>query len=210
MNPTELLEAVPHLVVRGDVIEHVSAEVGDELGCDTAPLLGPLEKIGARLDDADFDDLLTGQAVVRVRLTEALDDRPVRLRRLGQEGERIWIEIRSLANEFRAEALLRRSGQGHMLISPSSWVHWSMASDELLDVMPGDDPIKWVELMDPDDMQAIALAVNDVANDPSLRRTLKHRLAGDDDLVPVKLDVDWTGEPLVGKVTGKPAAERFG
>lgn len=185
MTPHALLDAVPHLVVCDGVIDHVSGEVADELGCDPSPLLGPLEAIGTRLDDAGFDDLVGGRSNVRVRLVETLDDRPVRLRRLGTDGTQTWIEIRSLAAEFRAEALLRRSGLGHMLISPTSWVNWSVSSDELLEVMPGDDPIKWVELMDPDDMQAIALAVHDVANDPSLRRTITHRLVGDEEHVVV-------------------------
>ncbi len=185
MNPLDLLDAVPHLVVRAGVIEHVSGEVAAELDCEVGALVGRLDEIGHHLDDDDFDDLMTGRSSIRVRLGESLADRPAQLRRLGVDGDRTWIEIRSLANEFRAEALLRRSGLGHMLISPNSWVHWSMASDELLEVMPGDDPIKWVELMDADDMQAIMLAVHDVANDPNLRRTLTHRLVGDDEHIVV-------------------------
>ena len=175
-----LLDAVPHFVVRSGAVVSFSSSLADELACDPRPLLGALDEVGTRLDDVGFDELVSGESAVRVRLSSELDDRPVRLRRLGADTDRVWIEVRSLGAEFRAEALLRRSGYGHMLISPESWVHWSLSSDELHEAMPGDDPIKWVELMDPDDMQAITLAVHDVAHDPDLRRTVTHRLAGDD------------------------------
>lgn len=174
-----LLTAVPHLVVRDGRIVEVSAEVSNELGCDAAVLVGPLEAIGIRLDDTTFEQLCDGGSPLRVRLGTELLDRPVRLRRLGQIDSRIWIEVRSLANEFLMESLLRRSGVGHMLISPDIELKWSMSAAALSDVFPGDDPLYWIELMDPDDMQALGKAIYKVGRDPNLQRVVPHRLQAD-------------------------------
>ncbi len=174
-----LFEAVPHVVVGNGAITYVSSEVANELGCDPQGLRGPLEAIGTRLDNATFDELCRGDAVLRVRLGADLLDRPVRLRRLGSVGERIWIEVRSLANEFRMESLLRRSGVGHMLISPDIELLWSMSATGLNDVFPGDDPLNWIELMDPDDMQTLGKAIYKVGRDPNLQRVVPHRLKAD-------------------------------
>ncbi len=170
---------MPHFVVCDGVIESVGPEVASELGCDVHALLGLLDQIGTRLDDATFDDLRNGTSALRVRLGAELSDRPVRLRRLGSDGDRSWIEIRSLANEFRAESLLRRSGMGHMLISPAIELHGSMTSNDLADVFPGDNPLNWVELMDPDDMQTLGKAIHKVGKDPNLRKVVRHRLNAD-------------------------------
>ncbi len=177
----ELLTAVPHLVVRDGFIVDVSPEVVNELESAGAAdhLLRPLDQIGTRLDDTGFDDLCRGLGVLRVRLGPELNDRPVRLRRLGAYGDHIWIEVRSLANEFRLESLLRRTGFGHMLISPSIELQWSMTCNEMSEVFPGDNPLNWIELMDPDDMQVLGKAIHKVGADPTERRTVRHRLHAD-------------------------------
>ncbi len=174
-----LLDGVAHLVVEGLQIVTVGPAVATELGCDPTSLHGPLEAIGTRLDDVTFDELLTGQSTLRVRLGSGVDDRPVRLRRLGVDGDRVWLEIRSLSAEFRLESLLRRSGFGHMLLSPSIELLWSLSSNDLSDVFPGDNPLHWVELMDPDDMQILGKAIFEVGADASLSRTVRHRLNAD-------------------------------
>ncbi len=176
-----MLDAIAHLVVRDGVVECFGPEVPTELGCDSADaLLGPLDQIGVRLDNTTFDELCRGEAPLRVRLGAELSDRPVRLRRLGVgEDSRIWLEIRSLAHEFRLESLLRRSGMGHMLLSPNIELIWSMSANDLSDMFPGDNPLNWVELMDPDDMQALGKAIYKVGQDPSLRKTVRHRLEAD-------------------------------
>lgn len=115
-----LLDAVPHIVVRNGVVESIGPEVAVELGCAAHSLLGALERVGTPLDNATFADLCSGRSPLRVRLTPELADRSVRLRRLASDGDRSWIEVRSLAHEFRLESRLRRSGMGHMLISPTS------------------------------------------------------------------------------------------
>ncbi len=171
-----LLDAVPHVVVVNGAIDFVSGEVVNELGCRGELLRGPLEALGVRLDDITFEQLLNGEAPLRVRLGSQLLDRPVRLRRIGSIDDRTWIEVRSLANEFRAEPLLRRSGVGHMLISPDIELEWSLSAAGLL---PGDNPINWIELMDPDDMQALGKAIYKVGRDPNLQRVLPHRLQAD-------------------------------
>jgi diguanylate cyclase (GGDEF)-like protein len=176
---SELLAAVPHVVVRDGMIVDVGPEVANELECAAEHLLGPLAEIGTRLDDTGFDDLCRGLGAVRVRLGPELNDRPVRLRRLGAHGDRIWIEVRSLASEFRLESLLRRTGFGHMLISPAIELQWSMTSNEMSEVFPGDNPLNWVELMDPDDMQVLGRAIHKVGADPTERRTVRHRLHAD-------------------------------
>jgi diguanylate cyclase (GGDEF)-like protein/PAS domain S-box-containing protein len=174
-----LLDAVPHLVVRADEVVSISPSVAAELGCEPSALLGPIEAIGTRLDDGSFDELLRGEIVLRVRLGSALGDRPVRMRRLGAVDDRQWIELRSLAGEFRAESLLRRSGMGHMLISPDIELQWSMSANDLSDVFPGDNPLNWIELMDPDDMQTLGKAIFQVGKDPNLRQVVQHRLRAD-------------------------------
>ncbi len=175
----DILAEVPHLVVSEGVIEHVSPSVTDELEVDCRALTGRLADIGTRLDDVTLDELLTDGGVLRMRLTPELMDRPVRLRRIGRDGERVWLEVRSLVNEFRMESLLRRSGAGHMLLSPKVKLEWSMSANELSEALPGDDPMAWIELMDADDMQTLGKAIYDVGEDPNLRRTVSHRLHAD-------------------------------
>jgi diguanylate cyclase (GGDEF)-like protein/PAS domain S-box-containing protein len=174
-----LFDAIPHVVVVDGLINFIAPEVANELGCDASVLRGPFESIGTRLDDVTFDQLLNGDAHLRVRLRAELLDRPVRLRCLGIVGDQTWIEIRSLANEFRMESLLRRSGVGHMLLSPDIELLWSMSAADLSDVFPGDNPLNWIELMDPDDMQALGKAIYKVGRDPNLQRVIPHRLKAD-------------------------------
>ncbi|MAT05064.1 MAG: hypothetical protein CL424_08475 [Acidimicrobiaceae bacterium] len=175
----ELLSTIPYLVVRDDVVVEHGPDLERELGIDPAPLLGPLASIGQRLDDGSFADVLSGIATIRVRLGAQLAHRPVRLRHLATDGDRTWLEVRSLADEFRLEKLLRRSGFGHMLLSPSVELLWSITSNDLADVFPGDDPMNWVELMDPDDMEALGRAIAEVGADPNLQRSVSHRLNAD-------------------------------
>ncbi|WP_420450567.1 putative bifunctional diguanylate cyclase/phosphodiesterase [Ilumatobacter sp.] len=172
-------ESVPHVVVVDAEIVEVSASVAVEIGCDPTPLLGPLADIGTRLDGASYGDLCDGIAQVRVRLSGEMDDRPVRLRSLDRADSTCWIEIRSLGDVFRLESLLRRSGLGHALLSPSGELEWSMTSDALAEVLPGDDPMSWVALMDPDDMRALRTAIREVGADPTARRSVTHRLEAD-------------------------------
>ena len=172
-------DAVAHLVVRDGVIRHVATAVATELGCDTATMLRPLVEIGERLDEGTFADLYAGTRPIRLRLGAEFLDRPVQLRLLGVSGDDYWIEIRSLAHEFRLESLLRRSGAGHMLISPSIELLWSLTSNKLSDIFPGDDPRNWIEIMDPDDMQTLGKAIFAVGKDPTERRTVRHRLHAD-------------------------------
>jgi diguanylate cyclase (GGDEF)-like protein/PAS domain S-box-containing protein len=174
-----LFDAIPHVVVLDGAINYVAPEVANELGCETQALRGPLEAIGTRLDDVSFEQLAKGEAPLRVRLGSELADRPVRLRMLGEVDGRTWIELRSLASEFRMESLLRRSGVGHMLLSPDIELLWSMSAADLSDVFPGDNPVNWIELMDPDDMQALGKAIYKVGRDPNLRRVIPHRLTAD-------------------------------
>ncbi len=176
---TALFDALPHVVVVDGVIDYVSPELANELGCEVDALQGRLDGIGTRLDDATFEQLYSGEATLRVRLGTELLDRPVRLRCLGHVGPRTWIEVRSLANEFRMESLLRRSGIGHMLLSPNIELLWSMSASGLSDVFPGDNPLNWIELMDPDDMQALGKAIYKVGRDPNLQRVIPHRLNAD-------------------------------
>lgn len=177
--PSELFAAVPHLVVVDHTVLEVSPGVADELGCDPAPLLGPIEEIGQRLDDDSIDDLISGASTLRFRLGATLSDRPVRLRRLGEHEGRTWLEIRSLADEFRLQSLLRRSSLGHMLLDADIQLKWSMTSNDISDVFPGDDPMNWIELMDPDDMETLGKAIAAVGADPNLSRTVRHRLNAD-------------------------------
>lgn len=174
-----LFDAFPHIVVVNGVIDHVAPEVANELGCNTEALSGPLDGLGTRLDDVSFAQLCNGDSTLRLRLRSELLDRPVRLRLLGTIGEATWIEVRSLANEFRMESLLRRSGVGHMLLSPDIELLWSMSAADLSDVFPGDNPTNWIELMDPDDMQALGKAIYKVGRDPTLQRVIPHRLNAD-------------------------------
>lgn len=176
------LDAVPHIVVRNGVVEHVGPQVGAELGCDTNAMnamLRSLSDLGERLDEGTFADLYAGERAIRLRLGPDFLDRPVQLRLLGVRGDQHWIEMRSLAHEFRLESLLRRSGMGHMLISPSIELLWSMTSNSLADIFPGDDPRNWIELMDPDDMKTLGKAIFAVGQDPAERRTVRHRLHAD-------------------------------
>jgi diguanylate cyclase (GGDEF)-like protein len=174
------VDAVPHVVVEHGTVVAVGPDLARELDADPAPLVGrSVESLGTRLDDAAFDELLDGSATIRLRLGPEVGDRPVRLRRLGADAGRTWIEVRSLADEFRLESLLRRSGYGHMLLTPDIELVWSLSSNELTSVFPGDNPLHWVELMDPDDMQTLGKAIHAVGADPSARRTVRHRLQAD-------------------------------
>ncbi len=169
--------AVPHLVVRNSVVTSVSSSLSVELGCAVDALIGtPLRQLGSPLDDHSLGEFDAGTPELRVRLGSGFADRPVKLRRLAEDGETQWIEVRSLLNEFRMEALLRRSGIGHMLISPAIELQWSLSADGML---PGDDPLSWIELMDPDDMQVLGKAIHDVGRDPNLLREVRHRLNAD-------------------------------
>ncbi len=116
-----------------------------------------------------------------MRLGPDLMDRPVRLRRLvtDDEDSDVVLELRSLVSEFRLESLLRRSGLAHMLLSPAVELEWSMSSNDITAVLPGDDPTSWIELMDADDMQTLGKAIFKVGSDPNLRRTVSHRLNAD-------------------------------
>ncbi len=177
--PAGLLDSVPHMVVCAGQIEYVGPQLAIELGCNLAEALvlqGRLHLIGTPLDDHSFEDLSLTNPNLRVRLVPELADRPVRLRVLAIEGERQWLEVRSLADEFRMESLLRRSGIGHMLISPKIELQWSLSADGML---PGDNPLNWVELMDADDMQVLGKAIYEVGNDPSVQRDVRHRLNAD-------------------------------
>lgn len=182
---SNLSEALAHLRVNDGVITHASAAVWDELDCERSELPTLLAALGTRLDDTTFDELCAGVAPLRLRLGPELKDRPIRLRRLAvtpgpdDDPNEIILEVRSLAAEFRLESLLRRSGLAHMLISPSIELEWSMSSNDLAAVLPGDDPMNWVELMDADDMQTLGTAVWAVGADPNLKRTVSHRLNAD-------------------------------
>lgn len=176
----DLVAAVPWIVVDDGVVTEVGPSVAAELGVDAADdLLVPVRALGTRLDDTTFEQLIAGEATVRVRLEPALGDRPVRLRRLTSDGERTWIEIRSLVEEMRLAALLRRSGLAHMLLTPEVALEWSMTSDELAELLPGDDPTTWISQMEPDDMVAIGRAIQEVGAGTIDRTTVEHRLKGD-------------------------------
>ena len=182
---SNLLDAFPYLRVTAGAITGVSAAVWDELDCPPRELPALLADLGTRLDDTTFDELCSGVAPLRLRLGPELKDRPIRLRRLDvapgpdDDPASIVLEVRSLAGEFRMESLLRRSGLAHMLLSPSIELEWSMSSNDLTAVLPGDNPMNWVELMDADDMQTLGKAVFAVGKDPNLRRTVSHRLNAD-------------------------------
>jgi diguanylate cyclase (GGDEF)-like protein len=179
---SNLIDSFAHLRVSGGTITHVSTAVWQELDCEQRDLPDRLSQLGTRLDDTTFDELCAGVAPLRLRLGHDLNDRPVRLRRLDFESDdpdEIVLEVRSLAAEFRLESLLRRSGLAHMLLSPTIELEWSMASNDMNAVLPGDNPMSWVELMDADDMQTLGKAIFKVGSDPNLRRTVSHRLNAD-------------------------------
>ncbi len=182
---SNLLDAFPYLRVLDGAIIHVSAAVWNELGCEPRAMPAALDQLGTRLDDTTFDELCSGAASLRLRLGPGFSDRPIRLRRLDVESDdpgdnpsEVVLEVRSLAAEFRLESLLRRSGLGHMLISPSIELEWSLASNELDAVLPG-DPMSWIELMDANDMQTLGKAIFKAGADPNLRSTVSHRLNAD-------------------------------
>ena len=110
-----LWEAVAHLRVRSGDVVHVSRAATEELGCDAAPMLGPLAALGTSLDSAEWDGLLAADTKVRVRLAPELGGHTVRLRHLGVVGDETWIELRSIdgsgdadaADEFDEQAALR-------------------------------------------------------------------------------------------------------
>jgi diguanylate cyclase (GGDEF)-like protein len=171
-----LFGSLPLIVAYEGVIVKVSAGVSAELGCDASPLHGTLAELGTPIDGHNAADVSAANPTVRVRLNSSLGDRPVRLRLVAEDQQWQWIEVRSLAAEFRMESLLRRSGIGHMLISPAIELQWSLSANGML---PGDDPLNWIELMDPDDMQTLGKAIHDVGQDPSVQRVVKHRLNAD-------------------------------
>ncbi len=176
----DLLRNIPHFVVRDRFVVATSPALDDELGHDMSSILGvALADIGRPLDDTQFERLVSGDDIMRVRLSVALRDVPIRLRMLGSTNEGVVIEVRSLAHEYRLESLLRRSDYGHMVLRPSIELEWSMTSNALASVFPGDDPMKWVELMDPDDMQVLGTAIAEVGADPNLTRVVRHRLNAD-------------------------------
>lgn len=182
---SNLHDTLPLLRVVDGTIAHTAAAVWDELDCEPTTMPARLEQLGTRLDDTTFDELCAGVAPLRLRLGPAFDDRPIRLRRLdidlgdATDPDEAVLEVRSLAAEFRLESLLRRSGLAHMLLSPSVDLEWSMSSNDLNDVLPADDPMNWIELMDADDMRALGKAIAAVGKDPNLRRTVRHRLNAD-------------------------------
>jgi EAL domain-containing protein (putative c-di-GMP-specific phosphodiesterase class I) len=59
-------------------------------------MIGPLTAVGTGLDGVEWDDLLAGDTVARVRLGPELDHHTVRLRHLGVVGDETWIELRSI------------------------------------------------------------------------------------------------------------------
>lgn len=175
-----ILDAVPYLLVADGVITQVSSAVTEEVAPDAPSLVGQkLDGLGTRLDNTTVDELLDGSAPLRLRLGASMLDRPVRLRLLGESQEGSVVEIRSLAAEFRLESLLRRSDYGHMLISPAIELEWSMTSNDLASIFPGDNPMEWVELMDPDDMEVLGGAILEVGADPNASRVVRHRLNAD-------------------------------
>ncbi len=182
---SNLVDAFPYIRVSGGAITGATTALWDELDCPPRELPAMLVDLGTRLDDTTFEELCSGVAPLRLRLRPELKDRPVRLRRLDvvpgpdDDPDSIVLEVRSLATEFRMESLLRRSGLAHMLLSPSIELEWSMSSNDLTAVLPGDNPMNWVELMDADDMQTLGKAVFAVGKDPNLRRTVSHRLNAD-------------------------------
>ncbi|MEM7093139.1 MAG: sensor domain-containing diguanylate cyclase [Actinomycetota bacterium] len=182
------------MTVRGGRIVTISPAMSEELRADPERMVGrSLSELGTSLDDLPLATLLdTGREPVpaadaadgpsegtrRIRLSATFDEEPVRLRVLHIEGDTSWISFESLADEFRLEALLRR-GDGHILVSPSMEIDFAMTSEALSAMFPGDDPSNWIELMDPDDMADFATAIRDIATDPSLTRTVRHRLQAD-------------------------------
>ncbi len=182
---SKLSDAFPYLVVSDGALTYASPAVWDELDCAPCAVPARLDQLGTRLDDTSFDELCSSAAPLRLRLGPDFNDRPIRLRRLdveigesSEEASEVVLEVRSLAAEFRLESLLRRSGLGHMLISPSIELEWSLASLELDAVLPG-DPRSWIELMDADDMQTLGKAIYKAGIDPALRSTVSHRLNAD-------------------------------
>ncbi|MEM9747927.1 MAG: diguanylate cyclase, partial [Actinomycetota bacterium] len=175
----DLLDTIPHLRVRGGVVVGGGPDLERELGCSPEPLLGPLTALGRRLDDVSYDELIADEATLRVRFGPEVLDRPVRLRRIGVDGDDVLVEVRSLADEFRLERLLRRGEYGHILLDADVQPLWSMTSNELAEVFPGDDPTEWIELMDPDDMTTLGKAIYAVGADPNERRVVSHRLSTD-------------------------------
>ncbi len=175
-----VLDAVPHVTVRGGIVASASEALSAELAVDAVALVGrSLSELGATLGDATLTGVLEGSAPVRLRLGREFDERPVELRHLGLVDDHVVIEIRSLAHEFRLESLLRRSATGHMLLSPDINLIWSMTNNDLASVFPGDDPTAWIALMDPDDMQTLGEAIASVGADPNKRMRVRHRLNAD-------------------------------
>ncbi|MEM8707518.1 MAG: EAL domain-containing protein [Actinomycetota bacterium] len=174
-----LLDAVPHLTVRNGVVIAASPGIESELEVTPERVAGqPLTHLGTRLDGS-FDALFAGEGTVRLRLTAELGDRPIELRLLGTDGVGSRVSVRSLAREFMLQSLLRRSDYGHILVSPDVEVIWSMTNNRAASLFPGDDPMDWVEMMDPDDMSTMAEAIIEVGEHPDRVRHISHRLNAD-------------------------------
>ncbi|MEM9466704.1 MAG: EAL domain-containing protein [Actinomycetota bacterium] len=176
---TTLLDAVPHLTLRDGVITSVASSVARELGRPADGLVGDrLADIGTRLDGS-VDAMLAGESPVRIRLGPDIGDVPVELHLIGADDGEVRLAIRSLAREFMLQALLRRSDFGHILVSPDVEVVWSMTNNRAAALFPGDDPMDWVEMMDPDDMATMAEAIVEVGEHPEQVRHISHRLNAD-------------------------------
>ena len=174
-----LLDGVPHLTVEQHVVTAVASTVEREIGAPVGGLVGcSLTELGTRLDGT-FDGLLAGSESVRVRLGADFGDVPIELQMIGTAGDRAHVAVRSLAREFMLQALLRRSDFGHILVSPDVEVVWSMTNNRAAALFPGDDPMDWVEMMDPDDMATMAEAIVEVGENPDQVRHISHRLNSD-------------------------------
>jgi diguanylate cyclase (GGDEF)-like protein len=174
-----LLNAVPHLSVRDGVVTSVASALARELGAPPDGLVGrALADLGIRLDGT-IDGLLAGIDSVRFRLGAKFGDVPVELHLIGVDADGAHFSVRSVAREFMLQALLRRSDYGHILVSPDVEVLWSMTNNRAAALFPGDDPMDWVEMMDPDDMATMAEAIVEVGENPDQVRHISHRLNAD-------------------------------
>ena len=174
-----LLDAVPHLMLRDGVVVAVASSAEREIGAETSRLVGrALADLGTRLDGS-FEDLHAGEAAVRLRLGPEFGEVPIELGLIGRDGDAVYVGLRSLAREFMLQALLRRSDFGHILVSPDVEVVWSMTNNRAAAIFPGDDPMDWVEMMDPDDMATMAEAIVEVGQNPDQVRHISHRLNAD-------------------------------
>ena len=170
---------MPHLMLRDGVVVAVASSAEREIGAETSRLVGrALADLGTRLDGS-FEDLHAGEAAVRLRLGPEFGEVPIELGLIGRDGDAVYVGLRSLAREFMLQALLRRSDFGHILVSPDVEVVWSMTNNRAAAIFPGDDPMDWVEMMDPDDMATMAEAIVEVGQNPDQVRHISHRLNAD-------------------------------